>query len=162
MNLTLKTALCLIGFIWLLPVNLISWAFLCTLALFKQIEDVIFYDDFSIIWDVNNKSKFYKLMSGWYGFVLGSNIVCVDARPRIQYITYIKHETAHIYQQYIFGILFYPLYILMSLFIYFFMPSKLPYQDNLFEKWARSYAGQKVEIPEDKRREYLKDRWRWW
>ena len=72
------------------------------------------------------------------------------------------HETAHVYQQYIFGVFFFPVYILTSLFMYCFVWDKHPYIDNFFEKWARNRAGQLVKIPKEDRERYMKDRWPWW
>lgn len=154
--------LCFIGFLWVLPVNLLAWCWLLYLRFTGQIEKVTWYSDFAIAWDIDNNSRFFKRMKGWYGFTLGSNIICIDVEPFDKYTQHLMHETAHVYQQYIFGVFFFPVYILTSVFMYLFMPKTLPYIDNFFEKWARKYAGQPVKIPVEQRKEYMKDRWPWW
>lgn len=158
----LKTFLCLLGFIWVLPVNILAWIWLLYLKFTGQIEKVTWYEDLSASWDIKNDSRFFKTMAGWYGFTLGSNIVCIDVAPWDVYKQHLMHETAHVYQQYILGVFFFPVYILTSLFIYCFVWSKHPYIDNFFEKWARKRAGQLVKIPKEDRERYMKDRWPWW
>jgi len=151
-----------LGFVWVLPVNILVWIWLLYLEFTGQVQSVSFCSNLSLIWDIDNRSSFYKRMKGWYGFTLGSNIVCIDVYPKALYATHIRHETGHVYQQYIFGVLFFPVYILTSVFMYFLLPKTSPYIDNFFEKWARKYAGQMVKIPSEDRERYMKDRWPWW
>lgn len=151
-----------LGFIWVLPVNVLAWCWLLYLHLSGQVEQVRYNSDLSLIWDIDNNSRFYKRMKGWYGFTIGGNIVCIDVKPIDKYETHIRHESVHVLQQYIFGVFFFPVYILTSVFIYCFMRNKHAYIDNFFEKWARKSSGQPVKIGKEDRERYMKDRWPWW
>ena len=152
----------ILGFLWVLPVNLIAWCWLLYLLATKQVESVKFLKNLALVWDIKNDSPFYERMDGWYGFVLGSNIICVDVIPEGKYYKHLDHEIEHVYQQYIFGILFFPVYILSSVYLYFFCKDKLPYWDNFFEKWARKSSGYPDELTEDQRNKMMQDRWPWW
>ena len=151
-----------LGFLWVLPVNILAWIWLLYLKFSGQVQTVMWCDNLALVWDIDNDSRFFKRMKGWYGFTIGSNIVCIDVYPRSLYSEHLVHEEGHVYQQYIFGILFFPVYILTSVFMYFFLPKTSPYIDNFFEKWARKHAGQPVQIPSEDRAKYMKDRWPWW
>jgi uncharacterized membrane-anchored protein YitT (DUF2179 family) len=161
-----KHILYAIAFILLLVVNIPVWLF-WFLPMYKKgtFESVKWdWDGWCIHWDVSNDSEFYKTsMEGWWGFVIGCNIVYVDYFPKLaldkQHIT---HEKTHVLQNYIFNILFYPLYILMSLGIYLFGgKNRNAYYDNPFEIWARYKAGQMIYIPRALWTKRSNDRWPW-
>ena len=158
------------GFIWALIPSLLSWIFFCipywlrgVLGSVKTFESVEVQEDLSIIWDINNKSPFFEKMKGWYGFTAGCNIVVVDV-PKKDFCTlkkYLDHETGHVYQNYLFGIFFYPAYILITCYLWLFRKDKHAYLDNWFERQARAFAKQEVDIPKERWPEGS-DRWPWW
>lgn len=153
------------GFIWALPASLLTWIFFCIPYWFRgAFESVKMRGDLSIVWDINNKSPFFEKMKGWYGFAAGCNIVVVDVpkkRDPIWYKGFLKHETAHVHQNYAWGVFFYPIYILISCYLWLFCRNKHAYLDNWFERQARAYAGQEVDIPKENWPEGA-DRWPWW
>lgn len=160
----MRTFLNVIGFIWLLPVNLIVWAVLLILLWRGQFEEVTLQPNLALRWDVDNNSKFYKILSkdGWFGFVAVSNIIVVDDDPYELFEKHIRHEDAHVSQNYVLGILFYPLYFLCSIFIFCFLWNKHSYLDNPFERHARRLAGQRVDIPREEWPKGPHDRWSFW
>jgi hypothetical protein len=162
----MKKILLLLGWLWVLPVNILAWVFWFfpqyLRGVFKKIR---FHSNGVIAWDVDNSSKFFKGLKEkhWWGFVIGSNIVFVDcdmAAPKDA--QKLKHEVAHVYQNYRFGMFFYPLYILMTVYLWLFKKNKHSYLDNPFERQARKEAGQQVTIPKSEWSRYYKDRWPWW
>lgn len=163
-----------LGFLWLFPVTLLSWIFFCVPYWLRgAFEKVEMFSDFVIIWDVKNVSKFgRKEMKSWYGFVLGANVICIDT-PNVDpekqnletfntYIGQLKHEVYHVFQQYVLGIFFYPVYIAIALFIWLFLKNKHPYFDHPLEKQANRYAGLPETVPEERRGDAPHDRWPWW
>ena len=162
----MKHSLYAIAFILLLPINILIWLF-WFLPMYKKgtFEDVWWrWDDWSLNWDVSNESEFYKkAMKGWWGFVIGCNIVFVDYFPKIEKDKrHIIHESCHVLQNYMFNILFYPAYILCSLYIWVFQKGKHAYYDNPFEIWARRSAGQNTKIDRENWAQGPNDRWPWW
>ena len=159
----MKHILYFLGFLWVSPVNILFSIFWCFPMYFKGVFKHVVWDwetwSFQVI--VNPSSDFHKsAMKGWAGFVVGSFIVL--RKGWVNGIV-LRHEQTHVLQNYIFGILFYPLYILCSLFIYLFGNSRThAYYDNLFEVWARKSAGQPSRLPQDKWRDGQSDRWPWW
>jgi len=160
-----------LGFIWALPATLLFWIFFCVPQWIKgTFESVEWRKDLSIVWDVANGSDFFKkAMADWYGFVGGANIVVVDAPGKVEkspetfaaYIKYLKHETRHVYQNYVLGILFYPVYLLIVAFIYLFLKDKHTHHDHPLERDARKYAGERVDIPRDDWVDGPNDRFPW-
>ena len=161
----MKHILYAIGFIWLLPVNILAWSWLLYMKHKGTFEDIWWdWNTWSWNWDVSNDSEFYeKSMEGWWGFVIGNNIVYVDYFPKLALDkTYIRHEQAHVLQNYILGVLFYPTYIVFTCWIYLFQWAKHAYIDNPFERWARRAAGQKVYLSPEEWPDGPNDRWPWW
>ena len=153
------------GFLWALLASLLSWVFFhIPLLLQGAIEKVTLTKELAIIWDIDNDSAFYKKMKGWYGNVVGCNITVVDYdRNNPEYKEHMDHEKkGHVYQNYIFGPLFYVLYVLFAVVIYYCFKTLHPYYDNPFERWARRVAGQKVEIPREEWTTKNQDRNPWW
>jgi hypothetical protein len=94
---------------------------------------------------------------GWYGWASGCFIILrEDAKGRS-----VPHEERHVWQQMIFGILAPILYVLASIFIFFFRKALHSYYDNPFEVDARRFAGQRIKIPRDAWAD-PQDRWAWW
>ena len=100
------------------------------------------------------------VVSGRVGRFIGGAFNRHTERMRIFYDKGIKHEERHTKQQMVFGVLQPVLYVLCSVFIYFFLPNQHPYYSNLFEIDARKAAGQMVLVP----KEYWDstNRWIWW
>jgi len=154
----------LLGFLWSMPLSIWGWLLGIFLAITGQISKLDFDSNYILTWDMRDDGwfcrKFFK-EKGWAGYSCGSNIFVVDTNGE-RWRRTIKHETMHCYQQYIFGILLPFLYIFNSIFIWLFMKDKHSYYDNRFEKAARKYAGQKVNIPKSEWPKGLQDRWAWW
>jgi hypothetical protein len=143
-----------LGFLWCLPVTLLAWPVFKILELCKQVKATHDGDSLIILWVVVPGSRLSVRMEGWYGFTVGSHIVVVDVLSKHK--KNLEHEKVHVQQNFIFGITFYPVYVIMSLVLFFF--TKLhPYFDNPFERWARRSAGQEVNV-----KTVGKDRWIWW
>lgn len=156
-----------LGFLIASPLTFLSWVFFFRPHRNRgTFERVRVTKRLAIIWDVDNESKFYKqAMSGWYGFVLGANICVVDvpSKDTPWWEKHLKHEEkGHVIQQYIFGVLFIPLYALFTGFIWLFLRSKHSYLDNPFERWARRVAGQKINIPKEEWPNGPNDRFPFW
>ena len=139
-----------LGFINALPVSLLFWLFWALPKRCKgTFEKVLVLPNLASVWDVANDSKFFKeSMAGWYGFVVGCNIVVVDYdRNDPNYREYMDHENwGHVIQNFVCGILFMPLYLVFTAFILAFLWKHHAYHSNPFERWARRVAGQKVSI----------------
>ena len=161
----IKNILYALGWLWLLPVNLLALCWLLPMKWKGTFESVRWdWEKWCWHWDVSNDSKFSEdSMKGWWGFVIGNNIVYIDYFPETTLDKrHIKHEETHVLQNYIFGMLFYPAYLLCSGCIYFFQLEKNSYVDNPFEIWARKKAGQRIYIPEKDWPQGPNDHWPWW
>ena len=133
-----------------------------SLVMLGKIESVRVCKNFSIIWDVSNDSWLYSKMHGrgWYGFTLGNNVIVNDDIEAKK--VSLTHENEHVIQNYIFGIFFLPVYFLLMLGIFIFLPEKHSYIDHPFERMARRAAGQKLEYTRDEWPHGSSDRWTWW
>ena len=169
----LKWLMFLLGFIWCSPVTLLSLMFyqgpLVIWGWFgqKQVEKIIWRwrTDFAIVWDIANVSRFYKVMSGFFGNVVGANVTVTDIPNEDSdpwWLEAFIHELRHVVQNYVLGVFFFPLYILFSAFIWLFLKDKHAHIDNPFERDARKKAGQPVEIPREQWYEGPNDRNPWW
>jgi hypothetical protein len=159
-----KKLLFVLGFLWVLPVSILVWVFWMIPKYFQgTFAKVTVLPNLLIVWDVKNDSDFFKKsMKGWYGFVAGCNIVVVDYDNNLEsFKQHMAHETTHGIQNYIFGVLFYPLYLLCTLCILVFMKNLHAYHDNPFERWARRSAGQRVNIPKSEWMNGPNDRFPW-
>jgi len=153
-----------LGFLWTLPVSLGFWIFGIVLLVTGQIQKFKMYPDFTFLWDLTNEGWFCRKAfsdRGWGGWSCGNNIVVIDSDTE-RWERTVKHENRHCQQQYACGLFFYPIYIINSIWIWLFQRSKHSYYDNWFERGARSYAGQKVEIPKEQWSQGMTDRWAWW
>lgn len=169
----MKKALRVLGFIWLLPMTVIVWAFYVLPLMWKDLRFVGWADFLVAHFTVKSKHSWYaKAWRDWLGWsgpcvvvtrsvadeyehLPSAKIEEIDART-------LKHELRHCQQQFVFGALHYPLYGLASLWIWLFVKWKHSYLDNPFELDARRYAGQKVRIPIEEWPDGSKDRWAWW
>lgn len=158
----MKKLLYILGFLWCLPVSFLGWIFLGILALFDQIEDVEFLPNLSFVWEAKEGSWWDKKGIGWYGWVLGNNIILYQDFDNDRKNRSFIHETEHVVQNYIWGIFFYPVYYLASCYIWLFLKSKHSYLDNPFEIQARIAAGQPKHIPKALWLHGPDDRWAWW
>jgi hypothetical protein len=152
-----------LGFIWLLPVTLLVWLLyvgpLWALG-YTELEAV---DRWVARFRLCAPDSYYErvLWRRWRGW---SGPCCLLYRPyevrtpenvaREQQV--LRHERRHCDQQFVFGVLAYPLYALASVWVYLFQPDRHPYYDNPFERDARRAAGEQVDGVGDD------DRWPWW
>jgi hypothetical protein len=74
----------------------------------------------------------------------------------------IRHEYRHVQQQCWLGILMPVLYVLFSCAIWLWWHARHAYYSNPFERDARRYAGQNVEIDSSRWPDGPRDRWPWW
>jgi len=152
-----------LGFIWVLPVSILGWLFMGLMFLLKQVEHVHIYPDLTFVWDLRNTGWFHKSMyNRWFGFTIGNNIVVVDLGESAANGRGFLHERRHAMQNYCLGVLFFPVYILECLRILAFCKDKHAYLDNFFERDARKYAGQTVDIPRSQWMDGPEDAWPWW
>jgi len=161
-----KSFLKILGHIWLLPVSLVSAIYIGGLWAFRQVRFVEASLDFVEFRTVKGTwlSKTLEGKNnepgdpGWLGWSSGAFIVLRhDAKGERT----IPHESRHVKQQMIFGILSPFLYFLISIFIFCFMRNLHSYYDNPFEVDARRFAGQRVKIPREAWGD-PNDRWAWW
>ena len=140
----------LLGFIWTLPISIITWIIMGLAELSLEIEKVTVNKNGIFVWDLKNTGFLYRkvfIKRGFWGFSSGNNVIVVDTDFK-RYGRTIKHETKHCFQQYALGIFYFPVYLLIYLYTYLFGgKDKHPYYDHPFEKSARKAAGQIVNIP---------------
>jgi hypothetical protein len=152
-----------LGFFWCLPISVIAWLLFGILYLCKQIDSVYWSNDLIMVWEVKKDSwldRNFLIGKGWAGFSMGCNILIADLEDS-KWLTVLKHEREHCYQQYKLGVLMPVLYILDSIRIYLCCPELHCYYDNRFETDARKAAGQPEKIPRDNWREGPDSRWFW-
>lgn len=175
-----------LGFCWALPISIFSFVLAILLVIFNQIRSVHMRKDFIVVWNLKNDGWFYKRFfedRGWIGYSCGSNIfVREETEPSCgglavlcfgwilqqqqkaseRYDKLIRHESRHCVQQYVLGIFFPVVYIIISIIIWICAKDNHAYYDNPFEIDARRYAGQRAHF--DNKRWTLGpyDRWPWW
>lgn len=153
--------------IWLLPMTVLVWV-IYILPLWLIWRDLKF-----VRWAKYGVAEFilaeraleawharlWRDWAGWGGpccFVWKGDPHAVMSRTRL-------HELEHCRQQFVWGPLFYPVYLLASVWIWLAGPAdKNAYYDNPFERAARKAAGQRVDIPPAHWRDGKGDRWPWW
>lgn len=169
----MTTLKCIPGFLWCLPISFLVWLFFCLPNYIRGTFCDIWIDEhLCITWEIDMLSDFYEnAMEGWFGFVLGCNRIVVDIdRPtreasndeETENYKMLRHELRHVFQNYCWGIFFYPVYILATLYLWIFEKDKHAYLDNPFERNARKFAGQKVDIPREEWPDGKNDRFPWW
>ena len=152
-----------LGFFWCLPVSMIFWLIYGILYFCKQIDSVYWSRDLSITWDIRNDSWLARKLfvgRGWGGFAAGCNILILDTGSDTRWVRSLKHEHAHVIQNYKYGIAFFVLYILIAVGIYLFEKELHPYYDHPYEMEARVEAGQPIFIPKSEWQG--SDRWLFW
>jgi hypothetical protein len=158
-------------FLWCLPFTILMWVFYI-LPIWIVSRDVKLLtwaktrDGYKvpILVMTTNYSWYARKWRDWLGWA-GPFIIIVRHLPggsTDEAARTIKHELEHVDQQARWGILFFPAYIIESVWIWFFEPKKHPYFDNHFEKDARQVAGQMVDIPRSYWTSNNNDRWPWW
>lgn len=155
----------LLGFLWTLPTSLLGWIFFGIAYLFGVFEKVQATKELIFIWDLKENSKFCKKLfsgRGWAGFSIGNNVILLEYSDSDRHLRTFKHEREHCLQQYCWGILFFPVYLLSSVYVYLMYPDLHSYYDNPFEVQARRSAGQNVKIPKENWADGSNDRWIWW
>lgn len=149
--------------LWLLPATILVW-FIYVLPVWLIFRDLVFvrWAQFGVIEFVLAKKgleKWHvKLWHDWAGWA-GPMVFVWRGDPHVVMSRTRAHEMEHCRQQFYAGIFLYPIYILISAFIWVFMPSKSAYLHNPFEVAARKAAGQPVEVPKER---YAGNRWPWW
>jgi len=156
----IEMALRIIGWVWALPLTILSSFLFIFLYLTKQFEKV-YLDDYAIICKLKLGSKFARkalIKRGFYGFSFGNFVFICCTDPEV-FEKNVTHEKCHCKQQMIYGILFPILWFLESVRIFIFEKDKHSYYDNFFEVEARMVAGQRVKIPKE---DCENDRWIFW
>lgn len=151
-----------VQFIWLLPVTALFWG-LHVLPMWLFFRDLVWED-----WAEFGVAEFTlrKQLTPWYGGLWGSwygmggpcVFICRERANSPEMGMIRAHELEHCRQQFRWGVLFYPAYVVCSIMLYLFS-DRHPYYDNPFERGARRAAGQ-PEVTEAMRR--VRDRWPWW
>ncbi len=148
----------ILGNIWMAPNTIVSALYLGVLAAFGQVR----YDGVGE-WSVNllvvEDSWLWRYMDrgGWNGFASGVFVTMREFYPRGY-----RHEERHVIQQLWLGPLQYPLYVMMSVFIWVFLRDLHSYYHHPLEVDARRYAGQQIDIPKSQWKDSETDRWAWW
>lgn len=162
-----------LGFIHALPVTALSLFFVLPMLIGKQVRKIRFkdYTDegvqllvLCIPLEVVPGSWLDRHSKYWWGMSMGAFIIVRDVGRQLdrnKLARTIKHEQMHTMQQYALGIFQPIIYVICSVFIYIFMPNKHSYYDNPFERQARKFAGQQVNIPREEWSD-PSDRWIWW
>lgn len=174
-----------LGFLWALPLTLLTWLVIVPLWFARQFEFVVWRKDCTITWDIDNRSWLGRKLfggRGWGGFSAATNRIVLDSteqkgvtprvarcedgglagpgRDRYRWTRTDRHEGNHCRWCMVFGILFWPVYGACSLFIRLFLSHRLHwYLDNPFERMARRAAGQRVDIPKEEWHRHVGD---WW
>lgn len=153
-----------LGILWNPLWCALTWIFLIVLILARQVESVNMGPFFTFIVDFKNDARFCRrqmLAKGWAGYAWGNVVFVVDTDTE-RWDRTVRHELKHVFQQYIFGTLQPIIYFLVSIFIWLFVRKLHSYYDNPFERQARRYAGQRINIPKSKWKDGPEDRWAWW
>jgi hypothetical protein len=164
----MKLPLYILAFIWLLPATIITWLFyILPLLIFRSIKFCEWCSYIPVFTLINDDSWYAKKWKDWYGWSGPWVIILKDLPlPGSEDDSWVDktltHEFRHCMQQMILGLFFYPVYILNSIFIWFFIKSKHAYLDNFFERDARTAANQRVDIPMNMWPHGSSDRWPWW
>ncbi len=175
------TIACIPGFLWCIIPSIIGWIILGIIRIFegrrKLFTDIWINKYLCVTFEINKCSKFFdKAMEGWFGFCIGCNRIVVDIdtptrkagnlvlmpkdHPDYQQM---RHELKHVFQNYAWGIFFYPAYILIALYLRFCTEDKHAHANHPLERQARAFAGQQVIIPREQwEKKYGSDRWPWW
>ncbi len=167
----MKQVLFFWGFLWALPISIFGFALGLFLYLARQL-DFVFWDfkDFTVVFDLKNDGWFHRKKfeeRGWIGYSCGCNIFIKDIDDRnlrgaIRKPRTLNHEKRHCYQQYVLGVFLLIAYVVNSVFIWLFLKNKHSYYDNWFERDARKYAGQPVEIAKSEWADGPNSRWAFW
>lgn len=153
--------------------TLVVWLFYVLPLMWRDLKFLGWVDLYVAHFEVKSKHSWYaqqwKEWLGWsgpcvvvvrsiaseYPHLPSDEIATIDLRT-------LNHELRHAQQQFLFGPLHYPMYGLMSLWIFLFVKFRHAYLDNPFERDARKHAKQKVNIPPEQWPQGSKDRWPWW
>jgi len=158
----------ILGFIWLLPATILVWLFYISWGWGFGFIKWSGWHSFLIaeFLLVNKDSWYARLWRDWAGWS-GPCVIIIKDLPGGFDDPWVERTRAHEgdghgVQQFIFGPLFYPVYILVAVFMWFFFHDKHAYLDHPFERHARKAAGQQVDIPRHQWMHGPNDRWPWW
>jgi len=168
----------LLGFVWTLPATIVVWLFYI----------IPFWAGGALRYDgspsflvarfvlTGQCGWYYRAWNDWTGWAGPCVMILRTSRPycdqllsalsdsdpwlahRERWHRIVDHELRHCAQQFLFGVFYYPVYVLLSMAIYLFLSHLHPYFDNPFEVDARRAAGQ----PERILSKDHSDRWLWW
>lgn len=151
-------------FLLLLPATILVWLFyILPLVVSGEIGLVAWYKRGFIMQFVvlHDETWYSRLWRDWYGWSGPCVMICRFLEPEARERTFL-HELEHCKQQFRWGLLFYPAYIVSSIWILLFRRNKHSYYDNPFEVAARKAAGQRLDIPPSQWSGGSDDRWIWW
>jgi len=145
----MKTFLNLLGTIWVLPAAILVWVFyiLPLWLIWKDLKFIKWHEPFMARFQLANKDLepwHVRWWKDWYGVGLPCAYIHKDLETLAddEYVAVVcVHEARHCKQWFVFGVLFYPVYLLSSLVQG--LRGKHWYKDNHFEVDARRAAGEK-------------------
>jgi len=152
--------------IWLSPAIVLVW-FFYALPMWLIFRDLVFvrWVEFGIaefvLAEKGLESWHKRLWRDWAGWA-GPGFFIWVGDPHAPMSATRDHEIEHCRQQYRWGIFFYPVYFLESVWIWLFKRDWNAYLDNHFERAARRAAGQLVNIPPEWWNYDPDNRWPWW
>jgi len=161
-----------LGFLWVLPVSIIAWLLIFFIWINRGVESIMWDHRLICVVDLNNENWFYRVFfkrRNWAGWSCGNVAFVTDACDNNSTLTYEQwnkvtvHEAdGHCIQQYKWGVFWYPVYVIESIYLWFRYKKKHSYLDNHFEREARRVAGQMVDIPPEHWPDGPNDRWVFW
>jgi len=162
-----------LGFLWTLPVSIVAWIIVEFIRINRGVESVIWDNRLVCVVTLKSNHWFYRVFfkrRHWAGWSCGNvafvgDMLSYGYEPEMvdhKWNAVTIHETTHCLQQYKWGILWYPVYIVESAHLWFKHKKKHSYLDNRFEREARRLAGQLVDIPPEFWPDGLNDRWIFW
>ena len=173
------TLLKIFGFVHMLPNTLLALLWLAVMRLAGQVRPLNYDGNLSpsfpecymhlapaFLLEAVPHSRYEGRHPRTRGMCIGPFIVLFRVRDLDDkdgtVITVLLHELRHVQQQCWLGILMPLAYVVSSIAIWLYGHDKHAYYDNWFERDARRYAGQQVEIPRDRWPDGPHDRWPWW
>lgn len=161
----MRIFLTFLAILWQLPAVAVVWvSYVLPLVIFGQIRFWAWYRG-SIAVPVfvtkDDDSWWVRLWRDWFGWG-GPWVIILKNAARANVARSLVHEFQHVLDQAIFGVFFYPLYVMISVVLWIFYKDKHAYLDNWFERRARKAAGQRVDIPRSQWMHGENDRWPWW
>jgi hypothetical protein len=162
---TARRIFCLVA---LSPAVLLVWLFYVlpawALGAFEQIGWIRTDFGWAVLFRISSgRGWLYSKWRDWRGWSGPAvEVIRWEGQTSATFSRTLRHEIVHLDQQFRWGLAFYPAYLLASLWIWLFQRKKHAYLDNPFERVARAWAGQPVDIPREDWPQGPGDRWPWW